>query len=610
MKSLQQSQNSSFVGLISIIIFYLLLIILILVFSNQILSDIALGRTVSNVIIIPFAIILPLFLIGTIVYNIIKLARERRRGIPGTRYKSKLVLFFTLVAFMASIPQGILSISFINTMTKSWFSSQYGDTLESGVQLALTYYNERLENLESIADSALVASLLRDMETRADKTWETLEEVNSGIHSIQIFDDEGRETLFRGIPEGRMESLALLDVSEGILPKETKKDTTILRVLIGFTQGGEEKFAVISTILPANFDSTAENLTKTLEIFTQLERYRNIFRYVLIGFYFFFSFPIMLLAILVSFILSEEIIRPIVNLEEATKRVSEGDFSIRILSRAKDELSILIESFNRMVAELEKSRRQLIHTEKITAWQDIAQRMAHEIKNPLTPIKLSAQRILRKYEAGEKEFSAVLKPAVSSIIQEVEKLNNLLVEFRDFARLPDPDMEQISLKELVEEAASVFTTSYPSITIHTKDIVDSILILADRDQITRAFTNLFKNALDAISGEGDIYIRADLVIKGNLHYCRIQVQDTGTGITEENLDKIFNPYFTTKDKGTGLGLSIVERIVLDHKGQIWFETEEGAGTTFFIDLPAGLSTEDLSELPTEKLIVSRKKRKK
>ena len=606
MKSLQQSSSSTFVGLISIIIFYVLLIILILVFSNQILSDIALGRTVSNLIIIPFAIILPLFLIGTIVFNIIKVARERRRGVPGARYKSKLVLFFALVAFMASVPQGILSISFINTMTKSWFSSQYGETLKGGVQLALTYYNEKLENLEGIADSTTILSLLRDIETRTDRTWEALEEVNSSIHSVQVFDSGGRELLFRGDEAGRMGPALSPDISDGILPKETKGETTVFRVLVSYSVRGEDFSAVISTILPPNFDSNAESLTNTLEVFTQLERYRNIFRYVLIGFYFFFSFPILLLSILVSFILSEEIIRPIVNLEEATKRVSEGDFSIRILSRAKDELSVLIESFNRMVAELEKSRQQLIHSEKITAWQDIAQRMAHEIKNPLTPIKLSAQRILKKYEAGEKELSTVLEPAVSSIIQEVEKLNSLLVEFRDFARLPAPEMEKIPLKNLVEESASVFAASYPGIAIHTADLDPTIHIQSDRDQIKRVFTNLFKNALDAMQGPGDIYIRADLVIKRNLHYCRTQIQDTGSGIPEEYLDKIFNPYFTTKEKGTGLGLSIVERIVLDHKGQIWFETEEGAGTTFFIDLPSAES----SAKPSEEMILSKKRRKR
>jgi nitrogen fixation/metabolism regulation signal transduction histidine kinase len=302
-------------------------------------------------------------------------------------------------------------------------------------------------------------------------------------------------------------------------------------------------------------------------------------------FYVFFSFPILLLSIMISFILSEEIIRPIVNLEEATRRVAEGDFSFRILARSGDELSLLVSSFNRMVSELERSRLKIMQTEKITAWQEIAQQLAHEIKNPLTPIKLSAQRILRKYQNAPEELGDVLEPGVRSIIREVDSLNHLLQEFRDFARLPNPQRDWVNLHELVEEVAGVYEHSAPELAIQTDGIDRNMMVNADPKQLKQVFGNLFKNAMEAMDRKGQLFVRADLVKKGNSSYCRIQIQDTGPGIHKDSYDKVFNPYFTTKRDGTGLGLSIVERIVFDHKGQIWFETQQGVGTTFFIDLP-------------------------
>jgi two-component system nitrogen regulation sensor histidine kinase NtrY len=312
---------------------------------------------------------------------------------------------------------------------------------------------------------------------------------------------------------------------------------------------------------------------------------------VLIVFYFFFSFPIFLLSILVSFLLTEEIIRPIVNLEEATRRVAEGDFSFRILSRSADELSHLVGSFNRMVSELSHSREKLKQSEKISAWQEIAQRLAHEIKNPLTPIKLSAQRILKKYtpdpEAGGGEFQKVLQASVSSIVREVDNLNDLLVEFREFARLPMPRLQSVHLRELVEEVEAMYTNLSAQVRFDSVHISEDSVILADPGQLKQILANLIRNAIQAMPGGGEISIRSAVVHKEDRRFCRIWIKDSGEGIAEEIRDRVFEPYFTSKKDGAGLGLAIVERIVFDHDGNIWFETEEGVGTTFIIDLPLG-----------------------
>ncbi len=340
--------------------------------------------------------------------------------------------------------------------------------------------------------------------------------------------------------------------------------------------------------LPAGFEEDAQRLFDSKEIFEQLNRFRDILQAGIILFYFFFSFPILLLSIIVSFLLSEEIIRPIINLEEATRRVAQGDFSIRILSRSGDELANLIDSFNGMVSELDSSKKKLSKTEKIAAWQEIAQRLAHEIKNPLTPIKLAAERIRKKYDEpgrGEGELRQVVENSVQAIILEVNNLDRMLKEFNDFAKHPEPKREQIPLKALVEEVTATYAPLAGNVRINTEAVDPALVLFIDPRQFKQVFANLMMNAYKAMPGGGDLTIRADLVKKGKTDYCRIQVRDTGSGIDEAIQGLVFNPYFTTREGGTGLGLSIVERIVFDHNGNIWFETKQGLGTTFFIDLP-------------------------
>jgi two-component system, NtrC family, nitrogen regulation sensor histidine kinase NtrY len=445
-------------------------------------------------------------------------------------------------------------------------------------------------NLRSFNQSPLLSVVLRDLERNPDRLWKNVQSVNAQIEFIQVFDSGGRQLLFRGNPEGRLSRLPVFDTGTGDLPKEDRERISILRNLGVHQVDGESYFVVVGKVLTQGFDERARRLTESLEVFTQLNRYQQLFRVVLVVFYFFFSLPILLLAILVSFLLTEEIIQPIVSLEEATRRVAEGDFSFRILSRSADELSLLVSSFNRMVGELSQSRQKLRQTEKIAAWQEIAQRMAHEIKNPLTPIKLAAERLLRRYlasagGAGSREFGRVLEGSVSAIIHEVDNLNALLVEFREFARLPSPNPERFPLRELVEEVAAMYNNPSSGVAIDASHVPPELEIVADRGQMKQVFANLFKNGMAAMPEGGTVTVRAAVVQREGRDYCRVWVRDTGRGIPEEIGDRIFDPYFTTRKDGTGLGLTIVDRIVFDHKGSIRFESQSGAGTTFIIDLP-------------------------
>jgi nitrogen fixation/metabolism regulation signal transduction histidine kinase len=574
-------------SLIAFTLLYILLIVLVLLFARQILIDISAGEPLGNIYIIPLGIVLPVFLIGTIVARLVRLAQDRRNGRPGARFKIKLILFFSLISLLSSFPQAVLSLAFIDTAVNSWFSEDMGRALDGGVEIALAYNSEHVENLVGLSESALLDRILR--EGGRERLWETLREANSALDSLQIFSADGEQLSFSGDPLLLLAAPPTTIAENGIVPKEFLGTATVQRVVRKYRDaGGEALQIVFSSRFPEDFGSYAERLTESRQTFRQINEYRPLFRLVMILFYSFFSFPVFLLSILVSFLLSHELIRPIVSLEEATRRATEGDFSYRILGCSRDELSILVSSFNRMMSELENSRRMTIQTEKVTAWQEIAQRLAHEIRNPLTPIKLSAQRILRRHTMDAASVGEILEPAVNSIIREVENLDLLLQEFRDFARLPSPSRRPVKLRRFLTEVWENYLGGYPEIEFDCREIDPKIELPLDSDQISRVFTNIFKNAIESMNGTGRLVLRSDLVRKGNTGYCRIQVEDSGCGIAEEDQAEVFNPYFTTKSHGTGLGLPIVERIIFDHHGQIWFESEKGVGTTFFIDLPMEL----------------------
>ena len=572
-------------GLVSVFLIYLLLIILIYYLTGEVLRGMPAGGA-SGLIILGAAFILPLALLIYVLVKVRKLVFDIRHGNPGARFKTHLILFFALIVILTSIPQAIVSMRFVSSAINTWFSPEIGNAINGGLNLSLAYYNEKIETLEYFAEGPVFSNMLSDIERSPNRMWTNIHNANPGIDSIQIFDSSGKPIFFSGIEGAEMETAPSLDGADGLLPREDRSTTSLLRYLQVYRTGSTEYTVVISSQLPQNLDDTARSLTAAREVFLTYQKNQQDFSRLLYIFYTFFTIPLILLSVLISFLLSDEVIRPIVSLEAATHKVSEGDYSFRILTRSGDELYNLTRSFNQMMGELENSRKKILQTEKITAWQEIARQLAHELRNPLTPIKLSSERLLRKYKNDPENISTILEPAITNIITEVNALDNLLKEFRDFSRLPAPTLSRENICALLNDTLGTYKTSFPAVEFSFTSEYESIDIDIDSKQMKQVFSNLLKNACESFENRtGVISVQTDLVRKGNSSYCRIRVQDNGSGIDPEKQEQVFNPYFTTKTEGTGLGLPIVERIIFDHKGQIWFESDKGHGTTFFIDLP-------------------------
>jgi len=223
---------------------------------------------------------------------------------------------------------------------------------------------------------------------------------------------------------------------------------------------------------------------------------------------------------------------------------------------------------------------QLMQAQKLAAWNEAARRIAHEIKNPLTPIQLSAERIARKFRNGDADTAEVIEQGTKTIVEEVGQLKRMVDEFARFARMPAIHLRHAQLAEILEQAAGLYRNVKPGVTI-TVDVATDLELLMDPEQIRRAVGNLLKNAVEATES-GEVRVSA----RRAPHRVVIEVADPGRGVPDSDKDKLFLPYFSTKGRGTGLGLAIVHRIVRDHDGQIHVHDNHPKGTRFEIELPA------------------------
>jgi nitrogen fixation/metabolism regulation signal transduction histidine kinase len=256
-----------------------------------------------------------------------------------------------------------------------------------------------------------------------------------------------------------------------------------------------------------------EAIENQVQQFGIIDSLRTNLRPLLVFYYGVFFLPTLLMTAIIAISFTRRVTQPLVDLTEATRAVAEGDFSIQILARRGDELGLLISSFNSMVRDLEKSREALINAEKISIWQTMAQQLAHEIKNPLTPIKLSAERVLRRWRNEPSRLGEILEGSMLSIIQEVEGLSTLLTEFRTLSRPMENSQSSVELWEAVEESAGLYRNSHPNVRFETGHLGRGINVKIDKHRMNQILTNLFINAIDAMDGRGLIEIRSDLVKK-------------------------------------------------------------------------------------------------
>lgn len=298
-----------------------------------------------------------------------------------------------------------------------------------------------------------------------------------------------------------------------------------------------------------------------------------------------------ILAIFFSSWAAARVIRPVEQLALAAQDVAAGNWHAQVKVSGRDEVAQLAESFNRMTTELLNQKERLVQTERVAAWRELARRLAHELKNPLFPLQLTVENLLRARQADPNQFDEVFRESARTLLAEISNLKVIIGRFSEFSKMPQPQLQPVDVNETLRGVAQLFQAQLQApgrATIACNLELDKKLgsISADPELLHRAFSNLVLNAMDAMPSGGALTMRT----RREDGRIIVEIADTGSGLTAEECERIFTPYYTSKQHGTGLGLAIVQSVISDHGGRISVQSQPGRGTTFVIELPRNPDT--------------------
>ncbi|HHZ84108.1 MAG TPA: HAMP domain-containing protein [Nitrospirales bacterium] len=542
--------------------------------------------------------------------NLVKAFFERHYG---SGFQSKLILAF--VGF-SLIPSGLLFLVASGLLTNSvnnWFSIQVEQSLNNALEVAQAYYQDQQVQIQqsgqAIRDEIVRRNLLSPRREKALRNALERKRVEHGLAAVEVWSpqmDLLASATDPHFPEGElggpMEPVleqAIAGVQE--LAFETTSFGKLMLIAVPITSSptavaSEADMAnaivVAYRIFPESVVAKGDEIVSSYEDYRQLKAFKNPIKTAYIVSFAVIAMTIVFSAAWFGIYFARRITVPMEKLAEGTKAVAAGNLSVHIDAKADGEMGTLVESFNTMANDLRVSNAELVKAQKVAAWREVAQRMAHEIKNPLTPIQLSAQRLRKKALEGADGIQQSVQDATGIIINEVQSLMRLVDSFSTFARMPEPVMAEESLHDVIRDVSMLYTTAQRDVEVHYSldDAVPPISI--DREQMKRVFVNLFENAIEAMDHKGRIWVRTRY--DAQQRKVHVEVEDEGKGIPPEDRERLFLPYFSNTKNGTGLGLAIVNRIITDHYGQIRVVSDGLIGTTFAMELVVGESEADVA----------------
>ena len=515
--------------------------------------------------------------------------------------RTRIVIAMILLALATALALSYLTESLLDRSLRLSIHPNVRSVLSEALSVAKTSYSDRREALgrlgERLAQSELAAEAFRSSDMSQLQNLVGSDEGGDRISEVKVIrfsrEDPSPESGLEGIPLTHTDLLKAL--RSGPYLFRDRDQGNLLKILVPFFDN--ERIAGVLSLVE-QIDPTFFRIEGAAQTYEDIDTSERAIRRAHLLTVLAVAFAVLLLATGVGVWIAFGITHPLRDLIKGTRELARDNLSHRIPQHRKDEIGLLIDSFNRMASDLQENRRQRVEAEKVAAWREIARRLAHEIKNPLTPIQLTVQEMRDKYGGADPIYKKLLDDCAEIITEEVESLKNLVKVFADFARLPDLKVTPTALNNLIEDVARLYPDA--PITLELRDPIP--LIPVDRGQIRRVLINLIENAAVGLDGNGKILIKAETgePLEGGYSgqgppgglpdphaqgWIDVVVSDTGPGIPPENLEHIFEPYFSTKRTGMGLGLAIVKHIVEQHHGQINVESHVGTGTSFTIRLP-------------------------
>mgnify|MGYP001257370047 CR=1 FL=1 len=503
----------------------------------------------------------------------------------GLKSNKKYITYFSLFTLIPSVLISIFSLFLFSFALEKYFDKKITTVVNNSYELAKSYVQEVKNKIE--ADIVLIAfdtnksaKFLNDKNTEYFRFLKTQKLIRN-IDEIHII-DKNKNLLFSNL-EDRKKYVPPLDdaldlVLEDDRPLKIINAPENISAAIMRLRAFDDRFLYVVKYLDKDISRYLNESQEAINFYYTVEEKSTGIKISFIIIYLIIVILLMFISITIAIRFSSRFFRSINNLIFASMAIGEGDLNIQVPEIKTDkDLEILNKNFNSMISRLKNQQEKLIINERHEAWENLARKLAHEIKNPLTPIQLTLDRIKSKYtdqinNQDQKNFAENLK----IINNQIKQIGNLVNEFSDFARMPKPILSINDLIELIKENIKLLSEIDNSIKIELNNNLNNILLKCDKEQLSRVFFNLIKNSIESIQqkAENDSNFAKKItieVLQDNNHI-NIIIIDNGIGFNAftKNIKEILNPYFTTKKNGTGLGLSIVSKIINDHNGIINF----------------------------------------
>ncbi len=502
-----------------------------------------------------------LIYIFTILVILISLTVYQRLLHITLNYSTKIQLYLNFAFFTPLIIVSLSTVSIIVQTFKTSLDNQYlelADNLANRISGPLNEYRALAIETEELDDEVSRMAEVADLDINIFHTNGRL--IASSLIQVyqnEILSENMEPTAFAGIIED-LSSAFVLEEKVGSL--NYKSAYVAIR---SFDTG-----AIIGILGLPFFESQTDLDRRIIDVMANII---NIFTLLFIFFLF------------ISFFVSRGLTFPLRLITQKIKRTTLSSYNEPLSWNSDDEIGMMVTEYNRMLVNLEESKKALAKSEKESAWREMARQVAHEIKNPLTPMKLSLQHMQRTLiessESGEKDKKM---QQIQSLLEQIETLNDIATSFSDFARMPSPAIEKVELRALLLEIIELYNKSDEGvITTHIQE--GEFVVEGDRKWLGRAFSNLIINAFQAVGDSAKAKIDISMQTSGN-NLIRIDIKDNGSGIPDHIKEKVFSPNFSTKYTGSGLGLAITKKGIEHANGKIWFKSVEGRGTTFFIEI--------------------------
>ena len=533
-----------------------------------------------------------LFLLFIFIFFEIKKAIKNDIDKDGLKSNKKYITYFALFTFIPSLLISIFSLFLFYFALEKYFDKKVTTVVNNSYELAKDYVDEVRNKIQS--EIVLIA-----FDTNKSKKF-----LNNNIDEYKRFLDT--QKIIRGVDEIHIIDInkkllfTTLDDNQTYVPPVDKAlnlvldDDRPLKIINAFEnksaaimrlQNFDDKFLYVVNYLDKNISKYLTESEEAINFYYTVEEQSSGIKISFAIIYIIIVSLLLFISISIAIRFSSRFFRSINNLILASTSIGEGNLDAKVPEVKTDkDLEILNKNFNQMIERLKNQQDKLIINERHEAWGNLARKMAHEIKNPLTPIQLTIDRLKNKYsnqleDNDQESFKDNLK-IINNQIKQIEKLVN---EFSDFARMPKPVFKNNDLLIIMNESINLMSELDKSIKISIKNNVEKIIFNSDKEQLGRVFLNLIKNSIESIQEKSEktsnINKNIAIELNDNDNHISLTINDTGVGFKNlsTNVKDILNPYFTTKKKGTGLGLSIVNKIINDHSGDIKFTSkDEGA----------------------------------